>query len=155
MFCKTSVGHEHGCVTGALGPARVPLPAIGVAVEDDSARRWKLARLSADVMILVDCFAESDTPSKDAWSQVLKHMHGVLLRRLGKKRVVYLIRQALEKSSAGGGGGVGRSSQQQEGCWHSNVNLVTGVSERWLDEAFSLGRTERSCLVAGVGQCGQ
>ena len=54
-----------------------------------------------------------------------------------------MVRQALEKSGSG--------SHQQEGYWHSNVNLVTGVSESWLDEAFSLDGTEQSCVLAGVG----
>ena len=85
-------------------------------------------------MILVDCLAESKP--KGRWLRLLKHMHGMLLRRLGKKRVVYLVRREME-------GG------KSEGKWHSNVNLVTGVSVGWLDEAFGAGRAEQMCVVAG------
>ena len=134
MFFKTSIGHELGCVRGALGPARLPLPAIGLAIEDLT-RGWKLYRLSADIMILADCLAESNP--EDRWSRFMTYMHGILLRRLGKKRVVYLVKRSSE--SSGG-----------EPSWHSNVNLVTGVSMTWLDEKFSPGRVEDYCVVAGA-----
>ena len=134
MFCKTSVGYEFGCVTGASGPTGLPLPAIGVVLED-SALAWKLCRFSEDVMILVDCHAESKPTS--TWSRITSYMHGILLRRLGKKRVVYLVRQSPD-------------SNGQEPAWHSNVNLVTGVDTSWLDEAFSPGQAERTCAVAVV-----
>ena len=133
MFVKTSISHEFGCVTGASGPSKLPLPAIGVAIEEPELG-WKLCRLSEDIMILVDCLAESKP--KDRWSRLLKHMHGMFLKRLGKKRVVYLVRQALE-------------SGKSEPYWHSNVNLVAGVSMTWLDETFRPGRAEQTCAVAG------
>lgn len=136
MICKTSVSYEFGCVTGTLGPARLPLPAIGVAMEE-STLGWRLCRLSEDIMILADCLAESKP--KDPWSRILKHMHGILLRRLGKKRVVYLVRRPLD-------------SNDQEARWHSNVNLVTGVSMTWLNGAFSPGQAEHICAVAGMAQ---
>ena len=85
-------------------------------------------------MILVDCLAESKP--KGRWLRLLKHMHGMLLRRLGKKRVVYLVRRELE-------------SDKSEPRWHSNINLVTGVSVAWLDDAFGPGRAEQTCVVAG------
>ena len=134
MFIKSSIGHEFGCVTGALGPVRLPLPAVGSAIQD-SARGWKLCRLSEDIMILADCLAESKP--KDRWLRLMTHMHGILLRRLGKKRVVYLVRQSSD----------GRA---QVSNWHSNVNLVTGVSMTWLDERFSLGHIERYCVIGGM-----
>ena len=133
MFCKTSVGHEHGCVTGTLGPVRLPLPAVGHGIEN-SARGWKLFRFSEDIMILADCLAES-RPT-DLWSRMMTHMHGVLLRRLGKKRVVYLVKQSPDTNT-------------RETSWHSNVNLVTGVSMDWLDGHFSSGLAEHYCVVAG------
>ena len=134
MFCKTSVSYEFGGVTGAMGPAKLPLPAIGVAVEECSLG-WKLCRLSEDIMIIADCLAESKP--KDTWSRFLKHTHGILLRRLGKKRVVYLVKQSPENNA-------------QESHWHSNVNLVTGVSMAWLDAAFSLEHAESSCAIGGI-----
>lgn len=132
MFCKTSIGHEFGCVTGELGPAKLPLPKVGIAIED-SARGWKLCRVSEDIMVLADCLAESRP--KDWWSrQILAPMHGVLLRRLGKKRVVYFVRQVPEDDA-------------QEPSWHSNVNLVTGVDVAWLEGKFELGQTRSFCAL--------
>ena len=133
MFLKTSVGHGHGCVTGTLGPVRLPLPAVGLSIEN-SARGWKLFRFSEDIMILADCLAES-RPT-DLWSRMMTYMHGMLLRRLGKKRVIYLVKSSSDTSA-------------QESNWFSNVNLVTGVSMDWLDESFRSGPTERYCVVAG------
>ena len=134
MFVKTSISHEFGCVTGALGPSSLPLPAIGVAIEKPELG-WTLCRLSEDIMLIVDCLAESKP--KDRWSRILKYMHGILLRRLGKKRVVYLVRQSPE-------------SNKPEPYCHSNINLVTGVSMTWLDEAFKPGRAEQTCVVSGM-----
>lgn len=134
MFLKTSIGYELGCVRGALGPARLPLPDVGCAIMDCD-RGWNLCRVSEDVMVLADCFAECKP--KDAWSKCMTRMHGILLRRLGKKRVVYLVRQAPESGT-------------RESSWHSNVNLVTGVSMDWLDKAFKPGKTEFYCTVAGM-----
>ena len=138
MFCKTSVGHENGCVTGTLGPVRLPLPAVALSIED-SARGWKLFRFSEDIMILADCLAES-RPT-DLWSRMMTYMHGMLLRRLGKKRVVYLVRRSPDINA--------RDTNARETNWHSNVNLVTGVSMDWLDEKFRSGPVERYCVVAG------
>ena len=132
MFGKTSVGYESGCVTGPLGPTRLPLPAIGVSM-DAPALGWKLCRLSEDVMILADGLSESCP--KDSWSLIQKHMHGILLRRLGKKRVVYLVRQP-------------SASEEQELHWHSNFNLVTGASVDWLNGSFSSGHTDQTCTIA-------
>lgn len=132
MLLKTAVGYEFGCVTGALGPARLPLPAVGVAVEEP-ALGWKLFMLSEDIMILADCLAKSKP--KDQRTRVMTHMHGILLRRLGKKRVVYLVRQP-------------SMNDGHEPSWHSNVNLVKGVDMSWLDEAFSAGQSTSTCVVA-------
>ena len=85
-------------------------------------------------MTLSDCLAESNP--KDKWSRFMAYMHGILLRRLGKKRVVYPIRRASDVGA-------------QEPYWHSNVNLITGVSMEWLDKAFSPGQVEQYCVVAG------
>ena len=85
-------------------------------------------------MIVVDCIGESEP--KDMWLRGMKHMHGILLRRLGKKRVVYLVKRSPE-------------NDEDESSWHSNVNLVTGVSEKWLNKEFGPGRAEHSCAIAG------
>ena len=140
MFCKTSVGYDFGCVTGAMGAARLPLPAIGAAMEEP-ALGWKLCRLSRDIMILADCLAESKP--KGTWQKILTHTHGILLRRLGKKRVVYLVSQLPQQEES-------LENSEDKPRWHSNVNLVTGVDETWLKESFSLGQTENTCVVAGM-----
>ena len=85
-------------------------------------------------MILADCLAES-MPT-DLWSRMMTYLHGMLLRRLGKKRVVYLVRRSPDNNA-------------RETSWHSNVNLVTGVSMDWLDTNFRSGPAERHCVIAG------
>jgi len=134
MFIKTSVSYHFGCVTGPLGPSSLPLPAIGTVIEQPELG-WRLYRLSEDVMILADCFAESQPG--DTWGWVIGHMHGMLLRRLGKRRVVYLVRGPVVPN-------------QKKPCWHSNINLVTGVAQSWLEENFTPGGTNDYCLVGGV-----
>ena len=123
MFGKSSIGYEFGSVMRSGMPARIPLPTVGTAI-DGRHLGWKLYRHSEQVMILVDCLAESKPKSR--WERFCRHAHGMLLRRIGKRRAVYLI----EKH----GPTVKQSSQ-----WHSDRNLVTGVSETWLEESFALG----------------
>ena len=86
-------------------------------------------------MVLADYLAVSKP--EDTWSRILRHMHAIFLRRLGKKRVVYLVRASSPEGGA------------REPSWHSNVNLVTGVSETWLKNDFSPGQAEHTCAVAG------
>lgn len=130
MLCKTSVGFDMGCLQGQIGPASCPLPPLGHYAIDDN-KRWKIYRISNDVMVLADCF--SSISPKTSWARFIARAHGVLLRRLGKCRVIYLLREQSR----------GRTS------WHSNINLVTGVSQEWLDSNFNLTRTEETCVVAG------
>ena len=134
MLFKTAVGYDLGCVRGRLGPSSLPLPATGTVI-DGCTKGWKLYRLSDDIMLLADCLAESRP--KDSWSRFLMHSHGVLLRRLGKKRVVYLVRSPVR--------GI-----RDQARWHSNINLVTGVSEAWLHEEFKPGFTADKCTLAGT-----
>lgn len=46
--------------------------------------------------------------------------------------------------------GVDEGAKESPPSWHSNVNMVTGVDATWLEDAFTLGRTQRGCVVSGV-----
>ena len=139
MFLKTTIGHEYGRSASFSCPAKLPLPAVGVAVED-STLAWKLCRMSEDVMVLADCLAETNK-ADDTRSQIRSKMHGILLRRLGKKRAVYLIRGSQHHDS---------EREEEARSWHSNVNMVTGVDAAWLTDAFVRGQTSRTCVVTGI-----
>lgn len=120
MLLKTSVLFGRGRLAGTGEPLRCPLPRVGYAVVDAS-RGWRVCRLSEDAIILADLFSHTFQTNK--WSQFLQHSNGFLLRRLGKVRVVYLIRNrsgTLNKASG----------------WHTNANLVTGVTKKWLEDSF-------------------
>ncbi|KAF7544070.1 hypothetical protein G7Z17_g10239 [Cylindrodendrum hubeiense] len=110
MFFTTTPGYETGSVRGAEGPLMIPLPAVGKFV--DEGLGWKIHRISEDVMLIADNLQPS--PSNGAWKQFITAAHGVLLRRLGKVRVVYVIREEQEVGD------------QIERVWRSNINLVTG-----------------------------
>ncbi|KAG8166894.1 hypothetical protein KVR01_002583 [Diaporthe batatas] len=134
MLFKTSISYHCGCLKGSLGPATVPLPDLGFYADGPS-KDWKIYRVSEDVMILADCL-DTSTP-KNQWGRFISSAHGVLLRRLGKVRVIYLLRL---KTSA------------ETGCislWHSNINLVTGVSKQWLLDEFDRSQPQGICVVAG------
>ena len=133
MLFKTSVGFHLGCLRGPLGPASVPLPAVGFYV-DQPDHGWRIYRLSDEVMILSDRLVES--PRDNWYGKLIVKMHGVLLRQLGKVRVIYL----LQKKGA---------SHGKEITWHSNVNLVTGVASKWLDGEFRPANAVERCIIAG------
>ncbi|MCJ1263868.1 hypothetical protein MMC22_003738 [Lobaria immixta] len=132
MLFKTTIGYHLGCLRGALGPSSCSVPEIGHSVAD-ALHGWKLCRMSDDIMVLVDCFAES--PQRTLWSRLLVHMHGVLLRRLGKIRVVYLVKKEVQDSGS------------NQSFWHSNINLVTGLPETWLNQEFAPGVSEDTGVV--------
>ncbi|KAH8878581.1 hypothetical protein GQ53DRAFT_707067 [Thozetella sp. PMI_491] len=132
MLFKTAIGFHFGCLQGASGPATIPLPDVGCYTPKND-QDWKVFRLTEDIMILVDCLAESSP--KGYWRRFIARAHGVLLRRLGKVRVIYLLRVQLPN--------------QKGHIWHSNINLVTGVTRCWLDDNFRLSQNQGSCKVAG------
>ncbi|KAH7133505.1 hypothetical protein EDB81DRAFT_103182 [Dactylonectria macrodidyma] len=124
MFYMTTPGYETGSVRGANGPLIISVPAVGQFV--DRGLGWKVHRISEDAMLVADNLRPN--PSKGVWKQFITTAHGILLRRLGKVRVVYLIRE----TRAG--------AEQTDVFWRSNINLVTGASRAWLDE-FQPGET--------------
>jgi hypothetical protein len=128
MLFKTTVGYEHGCVSGAAGCCFFALPDVGhsILVPQGGLR---VCRPSHQVVVIADC-QNLQQPQKNLWSRFIAHAHGVLLRRLGKVRVVYLICAS------------GEGSGTRPLCFRSNVNLVTGVRQSWL-EGFPEQSTER------------
>ena len=77
-----------------------------------------ICRTKEDTLLLVDRLPDEIQGEKD--SKLTHRAHGILLRQLGKVRVVYAIEQ---KQSIG-----------DLRVFHSNINLVTGVSQNWLSE---------------------
>jgi hypothetical protein len=132
MLFKTAVGFHFGCLQGSLGPASCPVPEIGCYI-DESVCGWRIYRLSDDMMLLSDCLAESSP--RGWWARFSLKTHGVLLRQLGKVRVIYLLRT---------------TDTGTVSVWHSNVNLVTGVSRRWLDGHFQSATSGENCVIAGA-----
>ena len=134
MAVKTRVCYHDGCLQGKIGPTLLRLPPVSSYFNDTTAS-VRIYRLEADVILIADDLR--DTPTKSRWLRFIKHAHGILLRRLGKVRVVYLIRTTQE-------------SESEPSLWHCNANLVTGVSRKWLDEKFSaVDGQEKKCIVAG------
>jgi hypothetical protein len=84
-------------------------------------------------MLLSDCYI--DSRPKHMWGKLKAKAHGVLLRQLGKVRVIYLIRQKAEDESL-------------PSMWHSDINLVTGVSKVWLRDNFRLEEAPAECVLA-------
>ena len=118
MLFKPTVGFENGCVLGTGGPCRFRLPPTGYSVMD-LPNGLRICRPTKDTVILADC--GNPQLQKSWWSLFLAHAHGVLLRRIGKIRVVYLVN----------GHSYGPSESMMR--FKSSVNLVTGVFQSWLD----------------------
>ena len=90
--------------------------------------------MSPDLLVIEDCVQDmvatqmkkaSTLERRGIKSQYVKLVawsHGVLLRRVGRRRVVWLMR--IE-----GDGGTGP-------VWRGNANLVTGLPEKWLRGEF-------------------
>ena len=116
------MSHDLGGLSGVLGPLSSPIPFRGHILET-SDKHVKFYRPSEDAIIIADCMA--GTSGNDAWASFIRRAHGVLLRRLGKVRVVYVLRVKTA------------SENQSMPRWHTNANLVTGVTWSWLNEEFS------------------
>jgi len=122
MLFKTAVCHDLGGLSGVLGPSSGPAPLVGHVLET-SGKHLKVYRPSEDTIIIADFMA--GTSANSTWASFIRRAHGVLLRRLGKIRVVYVLR--VRPPSPG----------DPPPRWHTNANLVTGVTIRWLDNQFS------------------
>ena len=135
MFYKTALGHADGSVCGTSGPATITVPKNPGSFGDEAeGYGWRVYRVSSSSLVIEDCgqiMVEEKTkrsPTKERtglaarYTKFISWTHGVLLRRLGRKRVVWLVRVD------GKGHGVG------SGCWRGNFNLVTGLEETWLKD---------------------
>ncbi|KAL2823872.1 hypothetical protein BDW59DRAFT_148127 [Aspergillus cavernicola] len=130
MLFKTSPGYDGGCLQGSNGPCRCRIPAPGRSLRDEG-NCLRVCRVNYNTIILSDCFNLQETDS--LWSQFLKHTHGMLLRRIGRVRVVFAIQS--QKTTS-------------ELCFHSNINMVTGVPKVWLDN-FIEGEAVGECVIGG------
>jgi hypothetical protein len=135
MLFKTTVGYEHGCVSGAAGSCFFALPDVGHSILMLQGG-LRICRPSHRVVVIADC--QNLQPQKSMWSRFIAHAHGVLLRRLGKVRVVYLICESGEGPVT-----------QHPFCFRSNVNLVTGVRESWLKGFPEQSTGRRDIATAG------
>jgi hypothetical protein len=136
MLFKTTVGYEHGCVSGAAGCCFFALPEIGHSILMPQGG-LRICRPSHRVVVIADC-QNLQPQKKDLWSRLIAHAHGVLLRRLGKVRVVYLVCESGEGSGT-----------QHALRFRSNVNLVTGVRGSWLEGFPDQSTDRRAVATAG------
>lgn len=109
MFLKTWPGHHLGSVRGHHGPLLIPVPATGQYI-DMTPHGWQIYRLSDYTIVIADNL--QPPKSSGAWTRFIYHAHGVILRQLGKTRVVLLLREI---------------SPHGQVMWCSNANIVTGV----------------------------
>ncbi|KAF1953391.1 hypothetical protein CC80DRAFT_477906, partial [Byssothecium circinans] len=133
MFYKTAIGHAYGSLCGISGPTTISIPASeGLFIDEAEQYGWRIYRISPGFLILEDCGQIMVTkrierrPTKERkemlalYNRFISWTHGVLLRRLGRRRVVWLMR-------IDGKGHVGSH-------WRGNINLFTGVKESWLQD---------------------
>lgn len=138
MFLKTSVGFHHGCLQGCLGPAWCSIPSTGFYI-DDVALGYRVYRLTEAIAIIADQPPRIQPTSR--WARFVARAHGVLLRQVGKVRVIYLLRRVESGATRPG-----------RPVWHSNVNLVTGVSKEWLEHNYTSTRSREAYVVAGPAE---
>lgn len=134
MFFKTSIGYNFGSLQGSMGPATCTVPEIGCYI-DEPMHGWRIYRLSEDVMFIQDCLAEFATHHPTSrCGRFIVYTHGILLRQLGKVRVIYLLKRKEVDTTAS--------------LWHSNINLVTGVTKKWLDGHFQISALGERGIIA-------
>ncbi|EUC49977.1 hypothetical protein COCMIDRAFT_83437 [Bipolaris oryzae ATCC 44560] len=115
MLYKTAIGHIEGSVCGASGPATMAIPKNPGFFKDEAAQYgWRVYRVSPTYVFIEDCGMAARYTKFISWS------HGVLLRRLGRRRVVWLMHTGQDERGAD--------------CWKGNINLVTGLKETWLKD---------------------
>jgi hypothetical protein len=142
MLYKTALGHVNGSLCGVSGPASLSIPLVpGQYTDDAETYGYRVYRISATYLVIEDCgptmmkkkLERADTKERKgvlaAYTRFIAWTHGVLLRRLGRRRIVWLMRVA------GKEGG--------EGYWKGNVNLVTGLKESWLRDRSNFLCVER------------
>ncbi|EMD87824.1 hypothetical protein COCC4DRAFT_199973 [Bipolaris maydis ATCC 48331] len=133
MLYKTAIGHIEGSVCGASGPATMAIPKYPGFFKDEAAQYgWRVYRVSPTYVFIEDCGQTMVTetmkraPTKERtgmaarYTKFISWSHGVLLRRLGRRRVVWLMQTGQDEHGAD--------------CWKGNINLVTGLKEKWLND---------------------
>jgi hypothetical protein len=144
MLYKTAVDHVNGSICGVSGPTTIAAPKDeGYFVDDAEEHGWRVYRGSHDLLLLEDCGQIMVTkrlerrPTKEhrglisLYAKFISWTHGILLRRLGRRRVIWLSRI---------------KEKENEGTyWKGNINLVTGVKESWLKD-----RNRFRCIHDGV-----
>jgi hypothetical protein len=141
MLFKTSIGYAHGSLCGVSGPATIAVPKNeGFFLDEAEEHGWCIYRVSPTLLVIEDCVQVMITklreraPTKERRGLVLLFnrfkawTHGVLLRRLGRRRVVWL-----SKTNRHG---------SKEDAWKGNVNIVTGLKVSWLHDRQKFQRIE-------------
>ena len=131
MVCKTSIGYVDGSLCGASGPVAITISKhAGFLINEAEERGWRIYRVLSTPLVIEDCVQVMITklreraPTKDRRGVVLLFTsfiawtHGVLLRQLGRRRVVWLL-----KTNGNG---------PKEDHWKGNTNLVNDLKESWL-----------------------
>jgi hypothetical protein len=141
MLFKTSIGHADGSLCGTSGPVAITVPKNeGFFIDDAEERGWRIYRVSPTLLVIEDCVQVMITKLREraltkerrglvplfirfkAWT------HGVLLRRLGRRRVVWLSKT--------------NGNEPKEDYWKGNINLVTGLKESRLHSRKRFQRLE-------------
>jgi hypothetical protein len=133
MLYKTAIGYVEGSICGASGPAIIAIPNnTGFFVDEAAQHGWRVYRVPATHVAIEDCGQTMVTerirraPTRERtgmgarYSKLISWTHGVLLRRLGRRRVVWLMNTGKDERGAY--------------YWRGNVNLVTGLKETWLND---------------------
>jgi hypothetical protein len=141
MLFKTSIGHADGSLCGTSGPVAIPVPKNeGFFIDEAEERGWRIYRISPTLLIIEDCVQVMITKLRERaltkerrglvplFTRFKAWTHGVLLRRLGRRRVVWL-----SKTNEYG---------PKEDYWKGNINLVTGLKESWLHSRKRFQRLE-------------
>jgi hypothetical protein len=141
MLYKTTIGHADGSLCGTSGPVAIAVPKNeGFFIDEAEERGWRIYRVSPTLLVIEDCVQKMVTnlreraPTKErrGWLSLFTRFkawtHGVLLRRLGRRRVVWLLKTT-EHGPKGN-------------HWKGNVNLVTGLKESWLHSRQKFQRLE-------------
>lgn len=133
MLYKTAIGQVNGSICGTTGPSTILVPKTpGYFVGDAEQHGWRIYRVSPVLLVLEDCGQImidnkiKRRPTKERrgimsrYTKFIAWTHGVLLRRLGRKRVVWMMYVS--------------GPREGEGYWRGNSNLVTGVKQSYLDD---------------------
>ncbi|CAI6340136.1 unnamed protein product [Periconia digitata] len=142
MLYKTTIGQAHGSLCGAYGPVTITAPTKpGFFIDEAEERGWRIYRVSPTLLIIEDCAQimieklRERTPTKQrrgllsTFVRFKTWTHGVLLRRIGRRRVVWLLKTDVDGPDGG--------------YWKGNINLVTGLKENWLHSREHFRHVER------------